>query len=96
MSAHINAFRIAGASPPATKVRLRSDLSASTQALEVVEPGLQTTVQDHPGRLGRQWKVGRLRPGRDVVTFREVDLEQAAALDAHTRRLLDARTLEVR
>ncbi|MEV0083612.1 hypothetical protein [Saccharopolyspora sp. NPDC050642] len=42
------------------------------------------------------WKVGQLRPGRDAVTFREVDLEQAAALDAHTRRLLDARTLEVR
>ncbi|MDA3624670.1 allophanate hydrolase [Saccharopolyspora sp. WRP15-2] len=42
------------------------------------------------------WKVGQLRPGRDAVTFREIDLEQAAALDAHVERLLDARTLEVR
>lgn len=42
------------------------------------------------------WKVGQLRPGRDTVTFREVDLEQASALDEHTRRLLDVRNLDVR
>lgn len=42
------------------------------------------------------WKVGQLRPGRDTVTFREIDLEQAAALEQHTRHLLDVRNLNVR
>ncbi len=146
---------------------------------EIVDPGgLQTTVQDHPGRLGRQalgffprarwtstptaslsgpiphrfewareqeghagghpsnildssypvggilaygdvltmlgpdgnssggvaviatiaeaavWKVGQLRPDRASISFREIDLTQAAALDRHVEQVLDARHLE--
>ncbi|MFD2474225.1 5-oxoprolinase subunit C family protein [Amycolatopsis silviterrae] len=39
------------------------------------------------------WKVGQLRPGRDTVTFREIDLGQAAALTAHVNQLLDIKAL---
>ncbi len=34
-----------------------SELHYQPQALEVLEPGVQTTVQDHPGRVG-YWAVG--------------------------------------
>lgn len=37
------------------------------------------------------WKVGQIRPGRDRVTFREVDLKQAAALEEHIATVLDVR-----
>lgn len=40
------------------------------------------------------WKVGQLRPGQDTVRFREVDLDQAAALVAHVEFPLDPRHLE--
>nr|WP_255426338.1 biotin-dependent carboxyltransferase family protein [Pseudonocardia sp. C8] len=39
------------------------------------------------------WKVGQFRPGMDTVTFREIDLAQAAALDEHLGRVLDSRHL---
>nr|WP_240437527.1 hypothetical protein [Sciscionella marina] len=42
------------------------------------------------------WKVGQLRPGRDTVTFREVDLEQAAALKTHLDQILTPTNLERR
>jgi urea carboxylase len=37
--------------------RSLADLHYQPQALEVLEPGVQTTVQDHPGRTG-YWAVG--------------------------------------
>ena len=37
--------------------RSLADLHYQPQALEVLEPGVQTTVQDHPGRVG-YWAVG--------------------------------------
>ncbi|MFJ8912712.1 biotin-dependent carboxyltransferase family protein [Amycolatopsis sp. NPDC102389] len=40
------------------------------------------------------WKVGQLRPGRDSVTFREVDLAQAAGLDDRLEHALDARNFD--
>ncbi|WP_395103471.1 biotin-dependent carboxyltransferase family protein [Actinomadura sp. SCN-SB] len=40
------------------------------------------------------WKVGQLCPGRDTVRFREVDLDQAEALDRHTEFMLDPANLE--
>lgn len=40
------------------------------------------------------WKVGQLRPGKDTVVFREIDLDQAAALHDHVARVLDARHVE--
>lgn len=40
------------------------------------------------------WKVGQFRPGKDTVVFREIDLEQAAALHDHIARVLDARHVE--
>ncbi|GHE76932.1 hypothetical protein GCM10017786_02730 [Amycolatopsis deserti] len=39
-------------------------------------------------------KVGQLRPGRDVVRFREIDLQQAAAMQSHVDQLLDVRHFE--
>ncbi|NIB32086.1 hypothetical protein HBB16_10470 [Pseudonocardia sp. MCCB 268] len=36
---------------------------------------------------------GQFRPGMDTVTFREIDLAQAAALDEHLGRVLDSRHL---
>ncbi|SNR75645.1 biotin-dependent carboxylase uncharacterized domain-containing protein [Haloechinothrix alba] len=42
------------------------------------------------------WKVGQLRPGRDTVRFREIGLQQAAALTEHVNRLLDPRNFETR
>lgn len=41
------------------------------------------------------WKVGQLRPGRDTVTFREIDLQQAVALEEHNHHLLNAKNLEL-
>ncbi|WP_214368403.1 biotin-dependent carboxyltransferase family protein [Pseudonocardia sp. H11422] len=40
------------------------------------------------------WKVGQLRPGRDTVRLREIDLAEAEALAAHTEFILDPRHLE--
>ncbi len=40
------------------------------------------------------WKVGQLRPGRDTVRFREVDITIAADLTAHAEFLLDPRHME--
>lgn len=40
------------------------------------------------------WKVGQFRPGRDTVQFREVDLDQAAALAEHVSQVLDDRHYE--
>jgi 5-oxoprolinase (ATP-hydrolysing) subunit C len=40
------------------------------------------------------WKVGQFRPGRDSVSFREIDLSRAAALDEHIRHVLDTRHLD--
>ena len=37
--------------------RTLADLAYAPEAIEVIEPGLQTTVQDWPGRLGH-WDVG--------------------------------------
>lgn len=42
------------------------------------------------------WKVGQLRPGRDTVTFREIDHEQAAALQTHVTHTLDPRHFQIR
>ncbi|WP_435119676.1 biotin-dependent carboxyltransferase family protein [Amycolatopsis thermoflava] len=39
-------------------------------------------------------KVGQLRPGRDVVRFREINLHQAAAMQSHLDQLLDPRHFE--
>ncbi|WP_409181679.1 hypothetical protein F9C11_35195 [Amycolatopsis sp. VS8301801F10] len=39
------------------------------------------------------WKVGQLRPGRDTVTFREINLSQAAALNAQVNQLLEIKAL---
>ena len=35
-----------------------SRITYEPHAVEVIEPGMQTTVQDYPGRLG-YWHVGR-------------------------------------
>ncbi|QIZ37638.1 biotin-dependent carboxyltransferase family protein [Saccharopolyspora sp. ASAGF58] len=40
------------------------------------------------------WKIGQLRPGRDTVRFREVGIQEAYALAAHTEYALDPRHLE--
>ncbi|MBB3664478.1 urea carboxylase [Prauserella sediminis] len=40
------------------------------------------------------WKVGQLRPGRDTVCFREIDLDQASALGAHLNQILDPRNFQ--
>lgn len=40
------------------------------------------------------WKVGQVRPGRDRVRFREIDLDRAAALADHVEHVLDARHYE--
>ena len=37
--------------------RFLSTLSYAARSIEVLEPGIQTTVQDHPGRVG-YWHVG--------------------------------------
>ena len=40
------------------------------------------------------WKVGQLRPGRDTVRLREIDLATAASLQRHTEYILDPRHME--
>ncbi|MGD9526361.1 biotin-dependent carboxyltransferase family protein [Pseudonocardia sp.] len=40
------------------------------------------------------WKVGQLRPGRDTVRLREIDLATAADLQRHAEFLLDPRHME--
>ncbi|GAA4833391.1 5-oxoprolinase subunit C family protein [Saccharopolyspora rosea] len=40
------------------------------------------------------WRVGQLRPGRDTVRFREVDLDRAQSLAEHVEYVLDPRNLD--
>ncbi|MFC6066639.1 biotin-dependent carboxyltransferase family protein [Streptomyces ochraceiscleroticus] len=40
------------------------------------------------------WKIGQLRPGRDTVRLREIDLDQAAGLDEHAQFILRPEQLE--
>lgn len=40
------------------------------------------------------WRVGQLRPGRDTLRFREVDLDEAVALTRHREYVLDPSHLE--
>jgi biotin-dependent carboxylase-like uncharacterized protein len=40
------------------------------------------------------WRVGQLRPGRDTLRFREIDLDEADALTQHLEHLLDPARLE--
>ncbi|HEY4187886.1 MAG TPA: urea carboxylase, partial [Polyangia bacterium] len=50
--------------------RFLDDFAAPGRAFEVLEPGTQTTVQDHPGRLGI-WAVGVPPSGpMDALAFR--------------------------
>jgi len=50
--------------------RLLDQLTVPSQAIEVLEGGTQTTVQDHPGRLG-YWHVGVPPSGpMDALSFR--------------------------
>ena len=54
----------------AIHTRLLDDFSAPGRAIEVLEPGTQTTVQDFPGRLG-YWDVGVPPSGpMDALAFR--------------------------
>ena len=54
----------------AVHTRFLDDFAAPGRAFEVVEPGTQTTVQDHPGRLG-YWDVGVPPSGpMDDLAFR--------------------------
>ncbi|MES1172565.1 MAG: 5-oxoprolinase/urea amidolyase family protein, partial [Bacteroidota bacterium] len=49
---------------------LLDTITSTAAAVEVVEPGTQTTVQDHPGRLG-YWDVGVPPSGpMDALAFR--------------------------
>jgi len=54
----------------AVSTRLLDQVVAPAQAIEVLEGGTQTTVQDHPGRLG-YWHVGVPPSGpMDALSFR--------------------------
>jgi urea carboxylase len=54
----------------AVHTRLLETVSAPSDAIEVVDGGTQTTVQDHPGRLGH-WDVGVPPSGpMDALGFR--------------------------
>jgi len=54
-------------------IRRRTD-DTSQPLLEIVDPGLQTTVQDHPGRLGRQ-SLGFFPSGPvDHLSFRAANM----------------------
>ncbi len=58
----------------------------ASQAIDVIEPGTQTTVQDHPGRLGL-WHVGVPPSGpMDALSFR---LANAIAGNAPTAAALE-------
>ena len=54
----------------AVSTRLLDQVVAPSQAIEIIEGGTQTTVQDHPGRLG-YWHVGVPPSGpMDALSFR--------------------------
>src|SRR3954469_11847506 len=54
----------------AVSTRLLDDVTVPSQAIEVLEGGTQTTVQDHPGRLA-YWHVGVPPSGpMDALSFR--------------------------
>src|SRR5262249_37412963 len=63
-----------------------SRITYEPRAIEVVEPGMQTTVQDYPGRLG-YWNIGVPPSGpMDSLAFRFANHlvgnpESAAALE---------------
>ena len=65
---------------------LLADLAYRPQAFDVIEPGMQTTVQDYPGRIGF-WHVGVPPSGpMDALAFRLVNRvvgnsESAAAIE---------------
>src|SRR5262249_9209571 len=65
---------------------LLSRIEYQPHAFEVIEPGMQTTVQDYPGRLG-YWNVGVPPSGpMDPLAFRAANhlagnLESSAALE---------------
>ncbi len=68
-------FLIAALATPAfasgaVSTRLLDDVVAPSQAIEIIDGGTQTTVQDHPGRLG-YWHVGVPPSGpMDALSFR--------------------------
>jgi len=54
----------------AVNTRLLDQVVAPSQAIEIIDGGTQTTVQDHPGRLG-YWHVGVPPSGpMDALSFR--------------------------
>jgi urea carboxylase len=68
-------FLLAALASPAfvagtVSTRLLDQVVAPSQAIEVIDGGTQTTVQDHPGRLG-YWHVGVPPSGpMDALSFR--------------------------
>ena len=66
----------------AVHTRFLDDFAAPARAFEIVEPGTQTTVQDHPGRLG-YWDVGVPPSGpMDDLAFRCANAVVGNAPDA--------------
>jgi len=66
----------------AVHTRFLDDFAAPGRAFDVVEPGTQTTVQDHPGRLG-YWDVGVPPSGpMDDLAFRVANALVGNAPDA--------------
>jgi urea carboxylase len=66
----------------AVHTRFLDDFAAPARAFEIVEPGTQTTVQDHPGRLG-YWDVGVPPSGpMDDLAFRVANALVGNAPDA--------------
>ena len=66
----------------AVHTRFLDDFAAPGLTFEVVEPGTQTTVQDHPGRLG-YWDVGVPPSGpMDDLAFRVANLVVGNAPEA--------------
>jgi len=66
----------------AVHTRFLDDFAAPGRAFELVEPGTQTTVQDHPGRLG-YWDVGVPPSGpMDDLAFRVANALVGNAPDA--------------
>jgi len=66
----------------AVHTRFLDDFAAPARAFEVVEAGTQTTVQDHPGRLG-YWDVGVPPSGpMDDLAFRLANALVGNAPDA--------------
>ena len=63
--------------------------------IEVIKPGLETSIQDYPGRIGYWaqgfppsgafWKLGQAKPA-EILHFKSVTVDEAQAL----RRKIDA------